>query len=293
MHYTEIKAKGILNKVKGVDTWFGLTYNMNLYRGCEHQCIYCDTRSECYQIQDFQNEVLIKSNGVALLKKKLPRKRVIGTIGFGSMNDPYTFAEAKYQLTGQALEVIANQRWPVHILTKSDMVLKDLQVLKRINGVMARVSFSITTVDDDLARIIEPGAPSPTRRLKAMQILAENGIHTGLVLMPVLPFITDNQLNITRIVEKAHTYKASYIIPSFGMTLRNRQREYYYHELDEHFPGVREKYQTAFGEKYFAPANRSSFLEGLFYKLCAEYGLATSVELFPPRRRIEQLGLFD
>jgi len=146
MHYTEIKAKGILNKVKGVDTWFGLTYNMNLYRGCEHQCIYCDTRSECYQIQDFQNEVLIKSNGVALLKKKLPRKRVIGTIGFGSMNDPYTFAEAKYQLTGQALEVIANQRWPVHILTKSDMVLKDLQVLKRINGVMARVSFSITTM---------------------------------------------------------------------------------------------------------------------------------------------------
>lgn len=293
MKYTEIEVKSILNKVNGRDDWFGLTYNMNLYRGCEHQCIYCDTRSECYQIEDFGNEVLIKINGVNLLRNTLPKKKLIGTIGFGSINDPYTFAEAKYGLTGQALEVIAEQGWPVHIITKSDMVLKDLATLIRINKTLAQVSFTITTVDDDLAKKIEPGAPSPSRRLKAMKILAENGIRTGVTMMPVLPFILDTQLNLTMLVEAAHANKAAYILPEFGMTLRDRQREHYYSALDQHFPGIRQKYEDTFGEKYSATTVRREFLEGLFNKLCGQYGIATRIEKYPSRQRIAQLGLFD
>ena len=293
MRYKEIEVKSILNKVRGKDDWFGLTYNMNLYRGCEHQCIYCDTRSECYQIEDFENEVLIKINGVSLLKKTLPKKKLIGTIGFGSMNDPYTFAEAKYGLTGQALEVIADQGWPIHIITKSDMVLKDLTTLKQINEVMAQVSFTITTVDDELAKLIEPGAPSPTRRLKAMRILAENGIKTGVVMMPVLPFIQDNQFNLTSLIDAAHDNHAAYIIPSFGVSLRDNQREYFYNALDASFPGVREKYESAFGESYQAMVKNQDFLMSQFTKLCKQFGIATRIEMLPARQRISQLGLFD
>lgn len=293
MKYTEIEVKSILNKVNGRDDWFGLTYNMNLYRGCEHQCIYCDTRSECYQIEDFRNEVIIKINGVNLLRNTLPKKKLIGTIGFGSMNDPYTYAEAKYGLTGQALEVIAEQGWPVHIITKSDMVLKDLATLISINKTMAQVSFTITTVDDDLAKKIEPGAPSPSRRLKAMKIMAENGIRTGVTMMPVLPFILDTQLNLTMLVEAAHANKAAYILPAFGMTLRDRQREHYYSALDQNFPGIRQKYEETFGEKYSATATRKDFLEGLFNRLCGQFGIATRIEKYPSRQCIAQLGLFD
>lgn len=293
MKYSEIEVKSILNKVNGQDDWFGLTYNMNLYRGCEHQCIYCDTRSECYQIEDFGNEILVKTNGINLLRNTLPKKKLIGTIGFGSMNDPYTYAEAKYGLTGQALEVIADQGWPVHIITKSDMVLKDLSTLIRINTVMAQVSFTITTVDDDLAKKIEPGAPSPSRRLKAMKALAENGIRTGIIMMPVLPFILDTQLNLTMLVEAAHANKAAYILPAFGMTLRDRQREHYYSALDQNFPGIRQKYETTFGEKFSATSPRKEFLEGLFSKLCRQYGISTRIEKYPTRQRISQPGLFD
>ena len=293
MQYKEIMAKSILNKVKGPDDWFGLTYNINLYRGCEHQCIYCDTRSECYNIADFQNEVLVKVNGVRLLKNALPRQKVIGTIGFGSMNDPYTVAETRYGLTGAALDVIAEHGFPAHIITKSDMVLKDLAALKKISTVMAQVSFSITTVDDDLAAKIEPGAPSPSRRLRAMRTLAEHGISTGIVMMPVLPFILDNQLNISTLVEAAHTHGAMYILPAFGVSLRDRQREYFYARLDESFPGVRAKYEAAFGNAYQAPINREGFIRSQFMALCQHFGIATSIPTFTPRPRVVQPGLFE
>lgn len=293
MKYTEIQVKSILNKVTGNDDLFGLMYNVNLYRGCEHQCVYCDSRSECYQIADFNTEVLVKINGVGLLRNTLPKKKVIGTIGFGSMNDPYTFAEAKYGLTGQALEVIADQGWPVHIITKSDMVLKDLVTLKRINQSRAQVSFTITTVDDELASKIEPGAPPPSRRLKALKVLAENGIYTGITMMPLLPFILDNQLNITTLVEAAHACKAAYIVPGFAVTLRDRQRDYFYAQLDRMFPGIRQKYEENFADSYVATINRKPFLESLFQKLCAQYGIATWIEKYPPRLKVSQLGLFD
>ncbi|MBG0784275.1 MAG: radical SAM protein [Anaerolineaceae bacterium] len=292
MEYREIQVKGILNTVRGEDVWFGLKYNLNLYRGCEHQCIYCDTRSACYQIENFNEEVLIKVNALELLEDALPRKRNVGMIGFGSMNDPYTPAETVYGLTGKALDIIARFRFPVHIITKSDLVLKDLDVLKEINAVKARVSFTLTTVDDALAAQLEPGAPSPSRRLEAMAQLAAAGIETGVVMMPILPFIEDTPENILGVVEAAAACGAQYIIPAFGVSVREGQREHFYRQLDEHFPGVRREYEQAFGWQYQCPARNQEELAGLFYDACKKLGLQTRVYPYLENPDSKQLSLF-
>jgi len=286
----EIQAKVLLAHVHQPEPWFGLKYNMNIYRGCQHQCIYCDSRSECYQIENF-NDVLVKVNAIELLRKELPRKRVKGTIGTGSMSDPYLPLEAQRNLTGQALQVIAAHHFPVHIITKSDLVLRDLEVLQQIGQVYAAVTFTITTADDSLAKKLEPGAPPPSTRLRAMRELAERGILTGVTMMPILPFIEDTQENITQVVTLARESGASYIIPSFGVTLRDRQREYYYAKLDQHFPGLRKEYEQRFGSQYFAPARNLPQLEANVRSLCQEVGLQTSIPQFIPQKN-QQLRLF-
>jgi DNA repair photolyase len=167
----EIFAKTLLATVKQPDPWFGLKYNMNLYRGCQHQCIYCDSRSECYQIEDFA-EIQVKVNALEKLSDEIRRKRVKGTIGTGSMNDPYMPIEAERNLTRGALQIIAAAKFPVHIITKSDLVLRDLDILKEISQVYAAVSFTITSADDSLAKKLEPGAPVSSRRFAALKTLA-------------------------------------------------------------------------------------------------------------------------
>ena len=252
---------------------------MNLYRGCTHQCIYCDSRSECYQIENF-TDVLVKVNAIDLLRKELPRKRVKGTIGTGSMSDPYLPLEATRNLTGQALEVIAQHQFPVHALTKSDLVLRDLETLREINRVYAAVSFTITTADDDLGKRLEPGAPIVSRRFAALEQLAAAGILTGVLLMPVLPFIEDNAENITTIVSRAHDCGAAYILASFGMTLRDRQRAHYYAQLDRLFPGLRKQYERRFGDRYSASANDAHRLEHIFRAQCDRFGIATRMPMY-------------
>jgi DNA repair photolyase len=263
-----------------------LYYNFNLYRGCQHQCIYCDSRSECYQIENFNQDVLVKVNAIELLRKELAGKRVVGTIGTGSMNDPYMPLEKEIRLTRRALEVIAEFHFPVHIITKSDLVLRDLDLLKEIGQVYAAVTFTVTAADDVLSKKLEPGAPVTSRRLAAMRKLSENGIPTGLTMMPILPFIEDNDENISSIVRLAHENGASYIIPAFGMTLRDRQRAYYYAKLDQHFPGLRGRYEKAFGERYSAHAQNHTRLEKDFIELCRQYGITTRMPVFTPQRRI-------
>jgi DNA repair photolyase len=286
----EIQAKVLLAYVHQPEPWFGLKYNMNIYRGCQHQCIYCDSRSECYQIENF-NDVLVKVNAIDLLRKELPRKRVKGTIGTGSMSDPYLPLEAQRNLTGQALEVIADHRFPVHMITKSDLVLRDLEILRQISQVYAAVTFTITTTDDSLAKKLEPGAPPPSARLHAMQELAEQGILTGVTMMPILPFIEDTEENISQIVRLSKASGATYIIPSFGMTLRDRQRAYYYAKLDQHFPGLRKEYERRYGNQYSAPARNHAQLEAHFHSLCQEAGLNTAIPQFSPQKN-EQLRFF-
>jgi DNA repair photolyase len=280
----------LLSSAKQPDSWFGIKYTMNLYRGCQHQCIYCDSRSECYQIENFA-DILVKVNAIDLLRKELPRKRTKGTVGTGSMNDPYMPVEATRNLTGQALRVIAEHQFPVHVITKSDLVLRDIDILKQISQTYAAVSFTITTADDALGKKIEPGAPLVSQRLKAMATLAANGILTGVTMMPILPFIEDTEENVRAIVAQAHKHGAQYIIAAFGMTLRDRQRAYYYDKLDRLFPGVRHKYERAFGERYSATANNARKLEQVFREECERFGIATRMPHFTPQ--VAQPRLFD
>jgi len=287
----EIHAKVLLSHVKQPDTWFGLKYCMNLYRGCQHRCIYCDSRSACYNIDRFDQDVLVKINAIDLLKQELARKRVKGTIGTGSMNDPYMPLERQLNLTGRALAVIAQHHFPVHIITKSNLVVRDIDTIAEINRVFAMVSFTITTTDDELAHKIEPGAPTPSARFKAMERLAASGIRTGVTMMPVLPFIEDTKENILDIVQNAYNCGATYILASFGVTLRDRQRDHYYRALDWHFPGVRRKYEKHFGRQYFAPVNQAFQLETWFNELCTDYGIATQIPIYSPEAS-SQLQLF-
>jgi len=291
---TEITSKTILNHVKQPDPWFGLKYNMNLYRGCQHQCIYCDSRSECYRLGDLA-DIRVKVNALDLLEDALPRKRVRGTIGFGSMNDLYMPIEKEYRLARGALEIIRNQLFPVHILTKSDLALRDLDILTEISKVYAAVSFTITTADDDLARKVEPGAPLPSDRFNAMRKLANAGILTGVTMMPILPFLEDDPENIRQIVRTAADCGASYIIPAYGMTLRPGSREYYYKKLDYSFPGLKEKYIQAFGDSYQCSAPDWRQLEDVFQEEISKGNIRSAIPVFVPDKNFKktnQISMF-
>jgi len=288
----EITAKTLVSRVSGIDSIFGLDYGLNLYRGCQHRCIYCDSRSECYGIDQFDRDVLIKANAIELLHEELPRKRRAGIIGTGSMNDPYMPLEERTQLTRRALEAISEYGFGVHVMTKSDLVVRDIDLLRRIARVSAAVSLTITTVDDDLARIIEPGAPPPSARFGAMKQLSDAGIETRVALMPTLPFIEDSWENVSAIIAYAHRCGASVVIPWFGMSMRDRQRAYFYRRLDEHFPGLRERYEKAYRDDYYCPSPHAEYLSRRAQELCAKLGIATQVKpLLAPTA--ESLQLFD
>lgn len=288
----EVKAKSILTTNKNPSAWFGVKYNFNIYRGCELQCIYCDSRSECYRIEDF-NELTIKVNAIELLRKELASKRKKGTVGTGAMGDPYTISERKYQMTRKALEAIAEFRYPVHITTKSNLVLRDIEILEEINKVYASVAITLTTVDDELARKIEPFAPPPSERLKALGILSELGICTSITMMPILPFIEDNKKNLLDIVQQAKRYGVKHIVPYLGMTLRDRQRAYYYDKLDELFPGMREKYEKRFGDYYNCSANNSKELYAVVNEACYKVGISTKMPSYEVKLSSYQLSLLD
>lgn len=283
--YREIQAKTLLSTIKGDDPIFGLKYNLNLYRGCEHQCIYCDSRSLCYGIEDF-GDVLVKINAIDLLIKELASKKVKGTVGFGSMSDPYTLAELKYGLTRTALSVLARRGFPVHLNTKSVLIERDINLLEEINRVHCSVCFSITTSDDALARKVEPGAPPSSARFQAMRKLAERGIHVGVSMMPILPFLEDSAANIETIAEQTAAHGGTFIIPWFGMSLRDRQREYYYAQLERLFPGLREKYAVRYGERYEASAPNARVLGEVFQDACRKYHLDTRVKRYQPARQM-------
>jgi DNA repair photolyase len=286
----EIQAKQMLSHHTRPDPWFGLKYTFNIYRGCQHRCIYCDSRSACYGIEDF-DDVLVKVNAIERLAGELPRKRTRGLVGTGSMSDPYGPIEAHYGLTRQALELLARHRYPLHLITKSDLVLRDVDLLARIAETAAYVSFTITTADDDLAARLEPAAPSPTRRLAAMATLAGAGVMVGVTMMPILPFIEDSVENITAVVEAAVAAGATYVLPGFGVTLRDRQRDYYYAQLDVLYPGLRRRYEQRYGESYHCACPTAIQLQAHFEGLAKRYGLRTCVPPYEEPSRGTQLSL--
>jgi DNA repair photolyase len=287
----EIQAKTILSHSKSPDPWFGIQYTMNLYRGCQHQCIYCDSRSDCYQIENF-NDTLVKVNALELLKKELPRKRIKGTVGTGSMNDPYAPVEKQYQLTRGALNLFIEYGFPVHVLTKSKLVMRDVDLLSQIaRDSRALVSFTITTCDDNLGKKLEPGAALVSERLAAMKYLSERGIKVGVLLMPVLPFIEDNWENIRGIVELAHAHGAGYILAAFGMTQRKGSQEYYLRQLERLFPGMKEKHLRAFGNRYECSVNGAKQLSEQFKALCAQKGISLRVPQYKVKKVVRQVSL--
>lgn len=276
----EIQAKTILSNLKNApDPWFGISYSMNLYRGCQHQCIYCDSRSACYQIDDF-SKIQIKSNALELLEWELKRKKVKATIGTGSMNDPYMPIEKETQITRKALQIINRFRFPVHVITKSSLVLRDIDLLKKASETYAAVSITITTDDDNLARKIEPAATLSSGRYETIRQLSEAGIYCGVLIMPVLPFITDSVENIAAIIEKAAKAGAKYLLMSPGVTLRDRQRDYFYQQLQNYFPTLPAKYKARYGESYMASVPEALVLQNYFQHTCKKLGIETSIQFY-------------
>jgi len=287
----KIKAKTLLSTFKeSPDDPFGIRYNMNIYRGCQHQCIYCDSRSTCYGIENFA-DILIKENALELLEKELKSKRKKGTVGLGSMNDPYMPIEMKMELTRGALKLIKKYSFGVHVITKSNLVVRDIDLLKEIGKVYAAVSLTITTADNKLARKIEPVAPSSSERFEAIKKLADEGICTGIVLTPVLPFITDNKENVEEIIVKGKEAGAKYVLCWAGMTMREGQREYFYNELDKRFPGLKEKYVKRYGNRYSYPVPEHEELYKIFVDKCKKESIKTKMDFYM-EMKTEQVSLF-
>lgn len=258
MHY--VKVKGILSPSGG----------MNLYRGCSHDCIYCDSRSDCYQMNHAFEDIEVKENALVLLENTLRRKRKRCMIGTGAMSDPYIPLETQLEYTKKALLLIEQYGFGVALQTKSDRVLRDLDILKRINRkTKAVVQMTLTTADDALCRIIEPNVSTTKERFEALKILRDNGIPTVVWLCPILPYINDTEDNIRQILEMCIEAKVRGIICfEMGLTLRGGNREYFYRRLDKDFPGLKERYIREFGNQYAVSSPHNAALMRLFHRTC-------------------------
>ena len=289
MHYKQ--AKGILSALNG----------MNIFRGCTHGCIYCDSRSKCYQINHAFEDIEVKSNAPQLLEEALLKKRHKCMIGTGSMTDPYLPLEKELKMTRKCLEIIERHGFGVAIITKSDSVLRDLDLLKKINNkAKAVVQMTLTTFDETLCKKLEPYVSTTKERFEALKVLEANGIPTVVWLDPILPFINDTEENLRGILSycvQAHV--KGIICFGMGLTLREGNREYFYEQLDKLFPGLKEKYQKTYGERYSCLSPNNAKLMKIFLEVCKSNGIASDPDKvfaylreFPLKDAVEQLTLF-
>ena len=268
-----IPAKTIVTRMKKPGEWFGADYNMNIYKGCCHGCIYCDSRSECYGIQEF-DKVMAKEDALRIIRDDLRRKVKRGVVATGAMSDPYNPYEKELLLTRHALELCDAFEFGIAIATKSSLLTRDIDVLSDIkehSPVLCKVT--VTTTDAALAARVEPNAPSPARRMEAVARLAEAGLFAGVLLMPVLPFLEDNVENVRAVAEAAAEAGARFVYPAFGMTLRDQQREYYYQALEKGFPGLAERYRRQYGPRYECPSPWAKALWAALEERCRALGL--------------------
>lgn len=290
MHFVD--AKGILT---GSRNYFG----MNIYRGCSHGCIYCDSRSRCYHFSHAFEDIEVKRNAPELLEAALKSKRKKCMIGTGSMSDPYMHCEEELHLTRKCLQIILKYGFGAALITKSDRILMDLDLLEQLSReTRCVVQMTLTTFDDALCRIVEPGVCPTSRRIEVLKILRERGIPTLVWMTPILPFINDTEENVGSIVDACAGAGVKGIV-SFGMglTLREGDREYYYTALDRHFPGLKEKYIRTYGNAYEIPSPRAGDLGRVFEDKCRQYGIMSDprecfafLADFPSK--YEQLSLF-
>ena len=269
-----IPAKTIVSGYRK-DGWFGSNFNMNIYKGCCHGCIYCDSRSDCYLVENFDT-VRAKANALAVIENDLKSKRKTGIVMTGAMSDAYNPFEKELELTKGALRLVDKYRFGIAIDTKSDLVLRDSEILKAIQQHSpVAINFTITTADDTLCKKIEQHVSVSSNRFRAIKELSSQGIMCGVLLMPVLPFINDKEENILQIVRTAYQNGARWIYAgdAFGVTLRQNQRDYFYQKLDEQFPGLKQKYIHNYGNTYgcISPNNQRLWL--VFKAECDKTGL--------------------
>lgn len=274
-----VPAKHILIRNRSTE-WFGTDHTVNLYRGCCHGCIYCDSRSDCYGVENF-DQVRAKEKALEIIRDDLRRKTRSGVVGTGAMSDPYNPFERELELSRHALELCDAFGFGAAIATKSTLLTRDIDVLQSIaehSPVLIKVT--ITTAEDELAAKIEPNVSRPAERFKMIEKLSGAGLYTGILLMPVLPFIEDNQENIGEIVRWAQMSGAKFIYPAFGMTLRGNQRDWYYRKLNELFPGegLAEAYQKKYGGAYECVSPRARKLWEYFAGECKERQIAYRME---------------
>ena len=291
MHFVD--AKGIL-------TVNGGRHGMNIYRGCTHGCIYCDSRSRCYQFTHAFEDVEVKQNAPELLEKALRSKRRKCMIGTGAMSDPYMHCEEELRLTRKCLEVILKYGFGAAIQTKSDRILQDIDLLDEINrAAKCVVQMTLTTYDDGLCGILEPNVCRTKRRIEVLEALRERGIPTIVWLTPILPFINDTEENITAILSACARAGVSGVIDfGMGLTLRDGSREYYYAALDRHFPGMKARYIRRYQNAYALPSPNAEALMKLFHNKCASHGMLSDPdECFSYLRtlpeRASQVSIFD
>ncbi len=290
MHYKN--AKSILSARNG----------MNIYRGCSHGCIYCDSRSLCYNMQHDFEDIEVKINAPSLLEEALKRKRNRCMIGTGSMCDPYLHLERELELTKTCFELIDRYGFGLSVITKSDMLLRDLDLLKRINEkTKCVVQMTLTTYDEALCKIIEPNVCTTGRRVEVLRILKENGIPTVVWLCPILPYINDTEENLKGLLGYCCEAGVRGIICfGFGVTLRSGDREYYYKKLDEHFPGLKDKYIIEYGKAYEVRSGRNGALMGIFRDVCRKNGILCDnkqifdyLHTFEDKAGNDQISLFE
>ena len=263
MHF--VTAKGLLSAQNG----------MNLYRGCRHGCIYCDSRSACYRMEHPFEDIEVKQNALILLEDALRRKRRPCMIATGSMSDPYTPPEEELRYTRRALELILQYGFGMTLLTKSGLVLRDLDLLQRINSqTKCVVQMTLTTWEESLCRILEPNVSTTTERFAALMKLKEAGIPTVVWLCPILPFLNDTAENINRLLDCCEQAGVRGIVQfGMGVTLRQGNREYFYRQLDRHFPGLKERYISTYGNAYVLESPNSRDLLELLHRRCRDAGI--------------------
>lgn len=277
MHYK--KVKGILSAENG----------MNLYRGCTHGCIYCDSRSRCYQINHAFEDIEIKENAIELLENKLKSKRKKCIIRTGAMTDPYIHLEKDLKMTRQALEVIYRYGFGVSVQTKSARILNDIDILKKINErAKTTVEMTLTTSDEDLCKILEPNVSTTKERVEVLKRFHQEGIDTVVWISPILPFINDTLDNIKQLMNYVIESKVKAIIFfGIGVTLREGNREYYYKKLDEHFPGLKEKYIKTFGNAYECRSPNHKMLYDYVIETCKKHNI-----MYNPNEVFKFIGTF-
>lgn len=290
MHF--VKSKGILSSSNG----------MNLYRGCSHGCIYCDSRSKCYHMEHEFEDIEIKENAVELLENTLKRKRTKCMLSTGSMTDPYIPLESQLGNVRKVLSLANQYGFGFTLITKSDRVLQDLDLLKAINDkTKCVIQMTLTTYDEDLCRKIEPYVSTTKERVAVLKKLHEAGIPTIVWLSPILPFINDTEENIKGIIRYCIEAKVKGVICfGMGLTLREGNREYFYAQLDKLFPHIKEKYIQTYGMNYLINSPNHARLMKLFHQLCEENGIMhDNKKIFEYLNKFEekheniQLSLFD